>query len=250
MELGNSRKVTVAILGIISIGLVLGAIYIGILLQQNQAPEDSGAFGFGSGAIKDYFDEVDGFFKTVPCRLILNDGLVNAISHVYNQPLLNFEINTLSDIKAEGALQTICQFTEEDIKKKYTIATPLPSMIELEIRTYNEDSYIYNSEAEKIAFVNSFIFKSVLEQGAFPENKTKYYFGTDLSAPGMCRATIFHDTNEFEYAALTYYGYDCSLATTKYKNKVFAKAISSFVDKSINSIYGANGFNPIDYQSN
>lgn len=246
MNRGSSRSLAVVILTVLAVALVGVGVFVALQLQNTEAPDDASAFGFGDDAITDFFDDVSDFFNRTDCELLLNDGLIIALSKSAGTDLEDeFFLTTLNDQTADDGLTKECNFTEEEIDLEATSYPIFESFITYEIKTYNQDSYIYESAQEKTDYVNSFLIDTITSQGQFPDKFTQYYFGTDVLDPtGSCVINIFHDYNEFEYITIGMTGYDCSDPNTQYIVMLMAEATSSYIHESITLIYEEYHFDP------
>ncbi len=245
MRRGTSRILSIATLIILSLVFVGGGILVTIQLQQNQAPDETSAFGFGDEAITSFYDDIDQFFKEADCELLLNDGLVDAGSHGDGQgePLTNFALTTLYAEPPRGNFQKICNYTEEEYDPEGI--NIFETFIELDLYTYGPDSYIYESQDEKKATLNAALFDTIIDEGYYADLFVDYTYGTVNSATEQtCRLAIYHQYNEFEYLTIDLNGYDCQSATTTRLVRLFGRATSSFLHESILLVYDEYQFDP------
>jgi len=213
----NRRKIIIIALIISTILVGVIAVALSQIIQNNQAPSDSGASGFGEGVNREYFDEFELKFTTVGCYGILSKNIVNAYANQGTTILKGYEMSvTNSDPLPKVPLT--CTIKLDDSKS-----------IDLSVHTYDQNSAIDPSAEALFARVNANILK-VEYKG---DLKTGYFFyGTDKADPSSCRMNFFNQRNDFEYITLNAKGF-----TESCKDQMLlAGEISYYLNKSVNSL--------------
>lgn len=240
MQPGSSRKVTVVILLVLTLALGVVAFVVASKLRESQAPEDTQASGFGPSATRDLYDDVEELFANTSCEKFLNASNANAIIETTDSDVSEMSF-TVTGEEPIDLKPKICRYEEEPDK-----------YIDVVMQAYDADSYVYDSETEKIALLNMGLISEVLDQGAYPALHTKYYFGTyagsrfgyQQTAPrtDMCAAIIYQDANDFEYVSLIYSGYNCN--DTVAQNKVIMETMSIIINMQMTYTYTKANVNP------
>lgn len=245
MERGSSRTLAIVVLTVISIALVGVGIFVAIQLQNNDvAPVDTSAFGFGEETITTFFDDVDEFFKNVECDDLLDDGLVYSLSNIDGEgdPLEGYALSTLYEQNAVGYWSKRCVYTEDGLVLDGV--NFFTDFIELEMKTYGPDPIIYDSQSSKIAILNEQLIGTEIFSGSFDDVLVDYTYGTAATTDETCRIVLYHQYNEYEYMNIDLEGYNCNLPYTQRIAKLFAWATGSYIHESIILIYDEYHFDP------
>lgn len=214
------RKIIIILLIGLTLFLGVGSLLITQIIRNNQAPTDSDASGFGAGATKNLYDDVDESFANANCEDFLTmDQITDA------EALGITEVDALKYVRADR-LPLSCYFGF-GTDTKYAVFV---------LHSYNTDSFIDNSQEELFARING---QSLLDvKGEGDSQGVNYFFGqgqTEDITP-ICRSTFFQVQNDFEYAELTYYGFEnCEDLTNS--NESIATYISTQLS---NHIIGVN----------
>lgn len=210
------RKVTIILLIGLTLFLGVGSILVTQIIRTNQSPTDSAASGFGAGATKDLYDDVTNSFANADCSAFLT------IDQVTDASTLGITKVEALKYVSEDKLPLICYFGfgSDD---KYAV---------LKLHSYSTDSYIDNSQEELFTRINGEMLNTIDSEAE--SQGVNYFFGqgrTEDISP-ICRTTFFHVQNDFEYAELTYYGFD-DCEALKSSNDSISKYISNQISTSI-----------------
>lgn len=190
--MNDRRKLTLAILFVLTVGLAGISIYITNRISQNQSPTDSEASGFGDEATRDLFEVVAAEFAKKNCNVFLDKPILTAAGFdsydtASTGALLNADI-------FQNAYSKECVYFYEGSDKRITLS----------VVPYNYDSEIKENQE---ALFNKWVV-SQLERPA-DEGRYElipYFYGSDLTTDlGECKALLFHDQNDFEVAILSYH---------------------------------------------
>ena len=188
------RKLTIIVLIVLTFVLGLGSLVLTQIVRNNQAPTDSAASGFGEGATNQLYDDVFTNFKGSACEPFIN------VDDLTKDPLLGItKVNTLKFV-AEGRVPLKCLYELDENKS-----------IILELFSYNASSQIDKTQQDLFNRINGELLLDELDKGN--ANGIDYFYGqgTNIGIENICRTTMFHVQNDFEYALVSYYGFeDCS----------------------------------------
>lgn len=199
---GASKKILVIILGLMTVGLGGAAIYVGVNLQNQQAPEDTSAYGFGEDAVTTNFDPVRNAIEKTPCSFYVTDRKLSAYE-------LDLNINTIATDSYGGEYDNlkVCHFQIDNAENKAAYLT---------LKGYAEDAEIDDSRQQLYNRINSQYFLNTgnLEEGRLL-GEVDYFLGKPqyppqgVNADNSCMLTLYHVQNDFEYAAVRLKGFNC-----------------------------------------
>lgn len=218
---GASRKILVVVLGLMTIGLGGAAIYVGLNLQNQQAPEDTSAYGFGEDAVKENFGPVLNAIEQTPCSFYVNERKLGEFE-------LYFELESSTPGSVYGSSQDYFKIC------KYSLANR-GADIYLSLQGYPEDAEIDDNREALYTRVNNELFQNTgnLEQGRF-FGTVDYFLGRAKSyvdgEPGNCLVAMYHVQNDFEYASVEFKGFNCE------EEKDTIKSFSAVIADRINRL--------------
>ncbi len=224
----NRKKVIIVVLIVLTLILGVGSIVISQLLQNNQAPSNSNASGFGTAVDRQYFDDFYQAFLTRGCFALLSDSTVNAYAPSGFTEVTKYKY-TITNEAPEDKNPLNCTIKLNDGSKE----------IDLSVYTYDQNSGIDPTADALFSRVNANI-SSISE--TLNATNMHYYFGTDAQDSTSCRLNLFNSKNDFEYITLVYKNFNKSCTDLKTTNDEFAFVLSTSVKELINSIT-----NPVSY---
>ncbi|MEP7103619.1 MAG: hypothetical protein ABI721_02850 [Candidatus Dojkabacteria bacterium] len=220
----SRRKVTLAILFVMTVLLAGASVFITIRIQQNNAATDANASGFGSTATTNKFSSVFEEFAKYPCSNILDTNRLSTESG-----LLITKIDSIvNNLDFSGAIPYL------PLNCTYKLASS--KSIDFRLYSYDTQSYIDPSAEALYARINVNI-KSQLDSQTITVSGSsiKMFYGTDNVTTGACRANLYDAQNDFEYAEVIYKGFsDCSALIKD--NKAITKSISGVINDGMTRV--------------
>lgn len=210
--------------------LVISTILVGVLaivlsqvIQNNQSPNNSSAFGFGEAVNKEYFDTFTERFKGIGCFGILSKPIVLGYANEGTTILkeYNFDINNLEPQSRNPVNCNISLDTDKSL--------------ELSVYTYNSNSAIDPDEETLFNRININL-TNIDYQGEVKDSKLStsgyFFYGADKDSPTSCRMNFFNKRNDFEYITVKVNGFK----TTCKEQMLLAGEISYYLNESVNTL--------------
>ncbi len=189
-----SRKVLTIILAVLLIAALGIGAFIVIRLQANQAPVNSSATGFGPGATRNLFQKVYDNFKAKTCTDILTAADIQKLTATALGNPAAFKGSNITDYGSDPITPKFCDY-----------AFSSTSHFLFTLNDYNQTSVITNNAQEEYDRTNNNLILEVIKTDTI--GSVKYFYGSSLpGAQGVCQVTMFQQDNDFDYAAVTYYG--------------------------------------------
>jgi hypothetical protein len=199
LERGTARKVAVIALVVMTIALAAVGAVILYQVQTQQTPKDSLASGFGSSANRSNFTNVELAFLDTPCEFFLNkDYVTNTGSTILDSLGLKFSHGRDRGLEYENDFAKSCFYYFKD-------APGGTKIIELRVKAYKTNSTIDPNAEALYSRINTPSI-TITESGRI-EPAVNYFFGQAKGLTEICRTNLFHDQNDFEYAAISYSGF-------------------------------------------
>lgn len=211
--MNSRRKVTLAILFVMTALLAGVSIFITLRIQQNNAANDANASGFGQTATRDLYDDVQTAFAAKPCERFFGKDFVNSSMNLTKDDI----------ISVTGLTPTIAT------PKECTYNLSNNRTIKFRLVSYNLQSYIDPDEEALYARIGSIYQQDPID--------TFLSFDTVvITAPSLdgkaCDSLMYHVQNDFEYALVEFKGFgDCAtvVANNKLIMQVFAGNIQGII---------------------
>lgn len=218
--MNQRRKVTLAVLFVMTVLLAGVSIFITLRIQQNNAANDANASGFGATATKDLYDDVQSAFAQKPCERFFGKDFVNS-----DMGLTKDDIISTTGIAPSFVTPKDCTYNLSNNRS-----------ITFRLVAYNTNSYIDPDAQALYNRIGSIYQKD--ELGYLNAFDNTIFVGNSIQTTGACDALLYNNSNDFEYALIEFKGFgDCStLVTTQAPIlRVFAGNIQSIM-VGINSI--------------
>lgn len=199
----QKRKVTLAILFVMTVLLAGVSIFITIRIQQNNSATDANASGFGATATTGKFGSVFEEFAGYTCDSFFNNSNLTSMAVKPTFTTIQGVTNNLDTLGALPYLPINCTYKISDGKT-----------IDFMLHSYDTNSFIDDSQEALFTRIDTNL-KSVILKDYY--GYITMHFGESnnvVSAPATdttCRANLFHSQNDFEYAEIVYHGFgDCN----------------------------------------
>lgn len=221
--MSDKRKLTLAVLFILTIVLAAVSIFITIRIQQSNAPDDSQAAGFGATATKELYEIVKETFYNTPCNTFLSTDIVKNYTPKLTSELINYTTITATEEKIDADKTKICIYDLGDNRK-----------LTFEFYPYDADSAIANTAEDLYSEINAALIAEDPITFLTGVNNVDSFYGTDSQFYERCRTTLFHTQNEFKFASLFYEGYfECGRSDLQLINDDIVAIISKNIDTKI-----------------
>ncbi|MFS8131092.1 MAG: hypothetical protein ACMG57_03870 [Candidatus Dojkabacteria bacterium] len=203
----QQRKVTLAILFVMTVLLAGVSIFITLRIQQNNAANDAAASGFGATATNNKFSSVFEEFAGYPCEAFLSQEKLDQTPNNTIIKKITSSVNNLAEIGALPYIPFNCTYKISDTQS-----------IDILLHSYDTNSFIDNSAEELYARINTNL-NTISDTEYFG---TGFSYVTMFYGPGaspvsavadasVCRSNLFHGQNDFEYLEIVYHGFsDCT----------------------------------------
>lgn len=196
---GLFRNLLIAGLLLLTVLLAGIAIFLAINLnQQDQAPEDTAAFGFGEEAVTTNFGPVRSAIENTPCSFFLAQADLDG---------RNIDIN-LDDANS-GSLTR----SGMSMSKSCIFETNTDRVMIFHIKGYADDETIAANRGALYSEINQTFFQdtSTLRTGRLFQ-EIDYFYGQPRSLDNntdSCLLHLFHVQNDFEYASVSFSNLNC-----------------------------------------
>jgi len=198
-------------------------------IQKNQALTDSAASGFGETATQDFNTGTLEAFLNTDCTKIFPNSFFTNPNYTEIQKSLK---------------------SDYTFGKKSTINIPVDctyyfnegKSIKFSIYTYTSNSLIANTRENHFKNVNYVSLNNIYDGARIGIIDT--FYGESKFEINVCSTNLFHPVNDFEYASLQYYGFECSEITEL--NREVSSIVASYLFFTLENVYLAEGFTTQD----
>jgi len=195
--------------------LVVGVGIVTLTIRNNTALQNSEAAGFGSSATTTNLRFVERTLAFTACPEFLSQKNLNTLPS--NNRLT---ITKIDSQPSQNLIPTICSYSLSNNKQ-----------IVLTVHAYNKSSFIDKSQLDLFKRINGLNLGRVINDKVTTAG-IHFFYGTDKANSAICRVNIYHPINDFEYATLTYSGFqNCNDLTTN--NAIISDALGINISKII-----------------
>jgi hypothetical protein len=186
---------------------------------QGPPQSDTSVSGFGAAADTQLYEKVGLIFANTKCEQVLYPDY-----QLYDTfPVLKFSNYSMTPLPlpTDGKTAFSCRYDFD--QGKY---------VHFNIYTYAADAKADPDRKTLLARVNQSLGK-IHDSGRL--GIVDYYLGTDKNDPTICRTTLLHPLNEFEYASIAYEGFLCDELADL--NKEMVSIFGNYITTSLEYVY-------------
>ncbi len=236
----SRRRLSIISLLILTGLFVAGGAFLAVQLQQSQAPDDTGATGFGDNADLTLIPIVKNNIANTSCETFLETGFLSTVDYLADK---TFILQDKTDLTTSPYAPKDCFYTSGDL------------LIHTAVFSYPESyDFIPDSFQNLVNDVNGLLLDQVYKKGRFNYTDTfniTYFYGDQRAGEDdngkaltsdTCTVTMYHNWNDINYAAVDITGFgDCFDGSLAAAAVTITEEFAENLNEAIVNVYVDNG---------